>query len=333
MDDGPHAPYGKRRHGADAMGRESTMTTDYTGDHPAESYSAFVHGGARHSGLRDSAVQPRVWDTLRDLLVHVDGGQAARGRVQFAAELAARMSARLCGLHVTPPVEVPLLYKASFIAKAAGEIAERLAADARTAATIFRQEATRRVTDTCWFEVEGNIAHGISRQARYADLVILGQHEAQGSPENHPLPIAHSVVFRCGRPVLVVPAIVHRCALEKVLIAWDGSRESVRATHDALPLLRLSKSVQIVTMAHRSAEDNEIDTSSILAHLAGHGVEVKTNILQTRTAEDLRKQIERGCYDLLVMGGYSHPMWLEFVMGGRTQSILLSSKIPIFVSR
>lgn len=36
--------------------------------------------------------------------------------------------------------------------------------------------------------------------------------------------------------------------------------------------------------------------------------------------------------DLLVMGGYSRPMWLEFIFGGVTQSMLLSSKIPVLVS-
>jgi nucleotide-binding universal stress UspA family protein len=257
---------------------------------------------------------------FRDLLVHVDGGQAARRRVQLAAELAARMSARLSGLHVTPPVEVPLRYKPSLVAEAAAEISKRLAAKARAAATVFRQEATQRLADTRWFEAEDNVAQGINRHARYADLVILGQHEGQGSPETHPLPIAHTVVFRCGRPVLIIPAVVQRCALEKVVITWDGSREAVRATHDALPLLRLSKSIEVVTMSHPSAEDNEIDTSSMLAHLAIHGIEVKMKVLQIGTVEELQKQIERERYDLVVMGGYSHPMWLEFVLR-RTHSI------------
>jgi hypothetical protein len=82
-------------------------------------------------------------------------------------------------------------------------------------------------------------AQGISHRARYADLVILGQYEWQGSPETHPLPIAHPVVLRCGRPVLVVPAAVQQSALARIAIAWEGSREAVRAVHDALPLLRL----------------------------------------------------------------------------------------------
>jgi len=99
--------------------------------------------------------------------------------------------------------------------------------------------------------------------------------------------------------------------------------------------LRLSRSVQIVTMIHPSVEDNEVDAKSLLAHLFNHGIKVGTDVLQIRTVEEhesLRKQIEQGHYDLLVMGGYSHPMWLEFIFGGATRSILMSSKIPVFVS-
>ena len=272
---------------------------------------------------------------FHDLLVHVDGGQAGRRRVQFAVALAARMGGRLTGLHVTPPPDVPPLYKPSRIAEVAAGISSELALDAREAATIFNEEATQRLANSCWFEAAGDVVQGISDKGRYADLVILGQYERQGSPERHPLPIAHSVVLRCGRPVLVVPAVVQPGALEKIAVAWDGSREAVRAVHDALPLLRLSRSVQIVTMIHPSVEDNEVDAKSLLAHLFNHGIKVGTDVLQIRTVEEhesLRKQIEQGHYDLLVMGGYSHPMWLEFIFGGATRSILMSSKIPVFVS-
>lgn len=88
-------------------------------------------------------------------------------------------------------------------------------------------------------------------------------------------------------------------------------------------------------MVPPSAPDNEIDAQSLLAHLAKHGIEIGADILQIRTSEEhhsLRKQIEQGHYDLLVMGGYSHPMWLEFIFGGVTRSILLSSEIPVLVS-
>ena len=98
------------------------------------------------------------------------------------------------------------------------------------------------------FESDGDVVHCISDSARYADLVVLGQYEWQGPHVSHPLPIAHSVVSRCGRPVVVVPAAVGSISFDRAAIAWDGSREAVRAVHDALPLLILSQSVEIVTI-------------------------------------------------------------------------------------
>ena len=272
---------------------------------------------------------------LRDLLVHVGGSQAGRRRVQFAADLATRMGARLSGLHITPPAEVPPRYKSSLVPEVAAETALKLASDARTAAAIFSEEAAQRLADAFWSEGVGDVVQGISEKARYADLVILGQYEQQGVAETHPLPIAHSVVLRCGRPVLVVPAGVQPGALANVAVAWDGSREAVRAVHDALPLLRLSRSAQIVKMIASSSNDDIDDARNLSAHLANHGIEVGTNIRRIRTAEEhklLQQQIAQGHYDLLVMGGYSHHIWQEFIFGGATRSILLSSSIPVLVS-
>lgn len=47
------------------------------------------------------------------------------------------------------------------------------------------------------------LSMGSATAPAMADLVILGQY--QGPQLAHPLPIAHSVVSRCGRSVLVVP--------------------------------------------------------------------------------------------------------------------------------
>jgi len=68
-------------------------------------------------------------------------------------------------------------------------------------------------------------------------------------------------------------------------------------------------------MIRAYAEEDEVDARSLTAHLANHGIKVETDVLQIRTTEEhksLRKQIEQGHYDLLVMGGYSHPIWLLY---------------------
>lgn len=272
---------------------------------------------------------------LRDLLVHVDGSESGRRRVQFAVDLAVSTGARLTGIHVTPPADVPPLYKPTRVAEVAAHLSSILARDTRAATTAFGEEAMARLADACWCESSGDVADGVSDRARYADLVVIGQYEWQGPPETHPLPVAHRVAVRSGRPVLVVPAAVQSNSLAKAAIAWDGSRESVRAIHDALPLLRLSRSVQIITILSPSAESREDDAESLLAHLARHSVAVGQDLIRMRTAEEhasLREHIEKGPYDWLVMGAYSHPMRMELIFGGVTQSILLSSKTPVLVS-
>lgn len=270
-----------------------------------------------------------------DLLVHVDGSEAGRRRARYASELAAHSGARLSGLHVTPPPEAPPVYKPSVVAAAQRIISTRLAQDAEAAETIFREEVIQHMPGALWVRAAGDVVQGVCAQARYADLVILGQYEEQGSAERHPLPVAHAVVLRCGRPVLVVPAESTVCTFTKVAIAWDGSREAVRAVHDALPLLSLAHSVDIVTVTDPAADPDEADVEHLSQHLARHGItisEERRQIVAVDEHRSLREQLGQGSYDLLVMGGYSHPMWMEFVFGGATQSILLSSKTPIFIS-
>ncbi|WP_342710803.1 universal stress protein [Bradyrhizobium sp. B124] len=273
-------------------------------------------------------------DMLRDLLVHIDGNEAGRRRLQLSIGLARGAGARLTGLHVTPPPDVEPLYKPSQLDQAVANLARTLAEDACCAETIFADETAMGPIDARWFAAEGDIVQGIGHRARYADLVILGQHDRQGPHVSHPLPIAHSVVVHCGRPVLVVPANVGPCQFARIGIAWDGSREAVRAVHDALPLLGLAGSVEIITINPSPAAQQAEDTNQLREHLARYGV-ISLEPVAIETGDEaaaLREQTEKASYDLLVMGGYSHPMWLEFILGGTTKSVLRSSKIPVLVS-
>src|ERR1035438_8935096 len=94
-------------------------------------------------------------------------------------------------------------------------------------------------------------------------------------------------------------------------VAWDGSREAVRAVHDAWPLFCQSQTIQIVVMIPPSAADNEVDAERLLAHLAKHGVGIEADVVRIKTEEEhdsLRKQLEQGRYDLLVMGLLAPPV-------------------------
>jgi hypothetical protein len=73
--------------------------------------------------------------------------------------------------------------------------------------------------------LDATLASVLSMHARYADLIVLGQ----VNPDEPPYAAHHvleEVVLSSGRPALIVP---YDCAPdtfpERVLIAWDASRE------------------------------------------------------------------------------------------------------------
>ena len=271
----------------------------------------------------------------RDLLVHVDGEEGDRHRIEFAVGLATRTGARLNGLHVTPIADIPPVYKPTQIEAAVAHASAELAGQTRAARLAFETLAKIRLADTSWLEMGGDIVEGVSARARYSDLVILGQDEWQEPLERHPLPLAHSVVLRCGRPVLVVPRGVMSAGLARIAVAWDGSREAVRAVHDALPLLTSASTIDVLTIvAARNVNASE-DANHLIVHLANHGVAAESKVIRATEAEEhkaLHEAVEHDAYDLLVMGAYSHARWIEFILGGATQSTLLSSSIPVLVS-
>jgi nucleotide-binding universal stress UspA family protein len=271
---------------------------------------------------------------FRDLLVHVEGNEARRDCARLATDLARRTDARLTGLHIRPPAAVSPHYKPSQVEAALARSAARLAANARVAKRIFEDEV-RALSDARWFEGEGDVADGIVLRARFADLVILEHDEWQDPLEVHVLPVAHTVVLRCGRPVLVVPVGVASSVFPKVAVAWDGSREAVRAVHDALPLLKMAQTVHLVAVIEPSDTTIDADVNDLVAHLTHHGVSIEAKVECAQNYDEhraLQRNIDEGSYDLVVMGGYSHPRWMEFIFGGSTIMALLSSNIPVFIS-
>jgi nucleotide-binding universal stress UspA family protein len=251
---------------------------------------------------------------IKDILVHVDGTRAGEGRIAYAFDLAERHHARLTGLHVTAPADVPPHYKPSMVERVATDIEQRSAQDARIAQDLFKSAASKRSAQALWRPLEGGMSRQICNLARWSDLVVLGQYESEGSAEHHPLSLAEDVAVECGRPVLVVPAAVGKSQIRLALIAWDGGREAVRALHDALPLLRETKAaVEIATINDNEPAD---DLEPLLDHLRHHQIAVEGGVhlhASGSVAGVLVDRLKQGHFDLLVMGADGHPAWLEFL--------------------
>src|SRR5690606_39184362 len=103
----------------------------------------------------------------------------------------------------------------------------------------FEAACREAAVESAWIEVTASperLGEVAAYEGRYADLLIAAQPEPERRRDPS-LPLA-DVILGCARPLLIVPYIgAARPPGERILVAWDGSREAARAFGDAMPLL------------------------------------------------------------------------------------------------
>jgi nucleotide-binding universal stress UspA family protein len=169
--------------------------------------------------------------------------------------------------------------------------------------------------------------------ARDYDLSVVAQGEP-GDDVAETLTI-EAALFESGRPVLVVPYIQKTgLKLDRVTVCWDGSRNAARAVGDALPFLRMAGHVEVVTV-ERAGRRNELKGAQIAEHLARHKLPVELKPLvapDVEVANIILSHAADNETDLIVMGGYGHSRFREFVLGGATRGMLQSMTVPVLMS-
>jgi nucleotide-binding universal stress UspA family protein len=178
----------------------------------------------------------------------------------------------------------------------------------------------------------------VIRASRGADLVIVGQTDPEDAEAKGGENFAEDLVMASGRPVLVMP-YAGRCEPlgERVLVAWDGSREASRAVHDALPLLLRATRVTVASVTKDGTPPSwprpDID---IVDALARHGVKVDAVRLVGDSDETAGNALlsygDDAGYDLVVMGAYGHARWQERMLGGVTRTMFESMTVPVLMS-
>ena len=272
--------------------------------------------------------------SIKDILVYIDSGKSGIACLKAAIQLAQKYDAHLTGVFIIPPIPM-LIYADGYIPTELIEAQEQAAiAEAEKAEGHFLATLDNTSCSGEWHCVKGQTYHQINGYARYTDLVIIGQAEGHGfiSADTG---IGDSVVLGCAKPVLFVPYIgVHGVIGKRIMVAWNGSRESVRATSDALPLLQQADLVDVVAV-NSSSTRNAISTNDICSHLVRHGVKAKGIEVVAKdisVGDLLLARAADHSFDLMVMGAYGHTRLRETILGGVTKHFLEHMTIPILMS-
>lgn len=280
---------------------------------------------------------------LKDILVHMDPDPRSAARLGIAADLAIRHGAFLTGLFVVDVPNTDYFYGAGLPMAGLGpdQLVDVMTSEARAAAepveANFRQVLALNGIQGAWRVVEGHTPAVLSADARYADLLVVGQPDDPRRHDHRGRLAVETALMTSGRPVLTIPyAGDFPSIVDHVLVAWNGSREATRAVHDAMPLLLEAKAVTILAVNPRAAaEDDDGPHADLATHLARHGVRAEN----TRTvAEDISDGEALLSYasdisaTMIVAGGYGHSRAREMIFGGVTRTLMTEMTVPVFFS-
>lgn len=181
------------------------------------------------------------------------------------------------------------------------------------------------------FEAEEAILNSL-----HCDLVVIGDRCESCLPEGV---TPERVVFEVGVPVIVVPeGWKQRETVQRVLVAWNATREARRAASDALTFITLAEqTLLLVVDPDKRAELHGALPGMDAAHqLARHGGNVRTLTENSygRSINDVILSIAaKEDVDLVVMGAYSKPRTRQLLFGGVTRSMLSGVRYPLLISR
>jgi nucleotide-binding universal stress UspA family protein len=260
-----------------------------------------------------------------NILVSVDLGETAPGRIRLAAGLARRFEATLTGAAAEKVPAPTLVHDIDDAARQEEENEARIRAALDGMRTLFDTGAEGGIRTEWRHAFAGPVTHCVTL-ARAADLVVLGRHGADDAPPRLADVPPGPVLMEAGRPVLVVPPDVDHLKGSRVVVAWKDGPGSRRAVSAAMPFLIGADQVHVATVDREARREGGED---VAAHLARHGASVTTHFL--RPAESDGAEILRFARsqeaDLIVMGAYGHSRLREWVFGGVTREVLHHSPV------
>ena len=285
---------------------------------------------------------------MKSILVPIEECAGLRAQLATALTVARRFNAHIDG--VAPrSIFGPYVFGDGMSAAATSalesfEQEEQLRAERAQAAfrEFMREQAVAwgdpmKPSDQATAEWLAEIASGgeaIGQLARLYDLTVLARPVA-----NEPVPrlaLLETVLFECGRPLLVVPPKMPEAEQtigKVVLIPWNRSTESARAITFAQPFLAGAERVVVQAMEGSSVAGPSAGEVVVSLRRASVPAEEATVRSGARSiGEAILEEAERIGADLLIKGAYTHSRLRQMIFGGATSHLLTEAPVPVLLA-
>ena len=268
---------------------------------------------------------------IQSILVHVDAGPNCAPRLQGARALGAHTGARVTAMYAVTPLAIEMALDVG-MGTAQNALFELDDARRSTARELVARVSAEPGVQIDWREVREAAEYWALRQALYADLLVLGQHDRAHRDTGVRADFVPSILIASGKPALVVPYIGTRAStFQTVMVAWKETREAARALTAAIPILRTARAVHVVLERDTMDAHKEL----LQAFLQRHGIEARYQTLTDSAAVAGEAMLSMAAdldADLLVMGCYGHSRARELVLGGASRTVLESMTLPVLMA-
>lgn len=292
---------------------------------------------ANVSNLAEPATSATV---VKTILVYMIDDDLHDQRINTALTLARAHSAHLSCLHVIP-IEAYVAFDGFGGVFAMNDIISKL--DERAAAFRAKVEARLEGEDVSWdFEqATGNVATKLLGRAALADLVVTTREHTKKDFVGPTIGFLGDLL-QSSRTPLFIPSsdggTLDPCG--PALIAWNGSFEAANAVRASLGLLRLSKEVRVIHVQEKSLDPKAFPRTRLLEYLSRQGIHAELVAKPSPTGDVeydivsamIVAQATGAGASYIVMGGYSHTRFAEYVFGGVTRTLLQDCPVSLVLS-
>ncbi|WP_324828057.1 universal stress protein [Qipengyuania zhejiangensis] len=271
---------------------------------------------------------------MKSILFNAQSDAGFSGRLDAALDIARAFDAHLTLVHSLPySADVSLdPYGAVFAAMIPVMREEGTKLHEATVADLANEDVRYD-----WVEEAGPVTLALLKHSMLSDLIVYGEPEVDHT-RSGPSFAAGELALSANCPVLFLPYGTTRFDPETpAVVGWDGSAEASHALRAALPMLKKSKAVYLVSVEEARKPDTSHDLPPVSGadYLSRHGIRCEVVAVKAGDGGVAHALVEaantRGA-GLIVMGAYGRTRLSERVFGGATRAMLSNAGIPLLLA-